>query len=227
MSNQYDAREAEPPVAAVSMPSQLHDSNSNHRRANLAKARAATQQRQRTKRTRGACGIAKVLGSVGLGSKLGASGAVLDALVPERLISDVADATDVPVQKEELQRRAKCMRPDGYDGQRLNTDRRFTPSAQPLLQPVAQPAPWVSASSAAGTRDWPAMVSHLASCVGIALERKPLILKSTFTDACIAELAKHFLNPREQRFVPDGRWVVETRQNGKFLTFTSFLVSFD
>ena len=59
------------------------------------------------------------------------------------------------------------------------------------------------------------------------VERKPLILKSTFTDACIAELAKHFLNPREQRFVPDGRWVVETRQNGKFLTFTSFLVSFD
>ena len=59
------------------------------------------------------------------------------------------------------------------------------------------------------------------------VERKPLILKSTFTAECMADLAKHHFDPPQQRFVPDGRWQVETRQNWKFLRFTRFLTSFD
>ena len=59
------------------------------------------------------------------------------------------------------------------------------------------------------------------------VERKPLILKSTFTPECLSERARHHFDPPAQRFVPDGRWVVDTHANGQRLVFRKCLVSFD
>ena len=59
------------------------------------------------------------------------------------------------------------------------------------------------------------------------VERRPLLLKSEFTPACMGQLATHGFNPPEQRFLPDGRWTCETRANGKFVKWTHFHSSFD
>ena len=59
------------------------------------------------------------------------------------------------------------------------------------------------------------------------VERKPPLRRSTFSEACLAQLARHLFSPVQQKFIPDGRWTVETRSNGQTLHFTAFLVSFD
>ena len=59
------------------------------------------------------------------------------------------------------------------------------------------------------------------------VERKPLILKTEFSRTCLGELSRHCFNPETQRFITDGRWIMETRENGERLLFKSSLVSFD
>ena len=69
--------------------------------------------------------------------------------------------------------------------------------------------------------------SKSSSAYKKGVERKPLLRKSKFSPQCVAQLAHHFFSPEKDGFIPDGRWTVETRQNGKFLYFTAFHVSFD
>jgi len=69
--------------------------------------------------------------------------------------------------------------------------------------------------------------SKSSSAYKKGVERKPLLRKSKFSPQCVAQLAHHLFSPEKDGFIPDGRWTVETRQNGKFLYFTAFHVSFD
>ena len=59
------------------------------------------------------------------------------------------------------------------------------------------------------------------------VERRPLINKSEFTEECLSDLARHHFDPPHQRFIPDGRWMCETFNNGARVKWTRFLVSFD
>ena len=59
------------------------------------------------------------------------------------------------------------------------------------------------------------------------VERRPLLRKSTFSDECLKTLQRFHFEPRNQGFLPDGRWVIETRGNGSAVHFTQFLMSFD
>ena len=58
--------------------------------------------------------------------------------------------------------------------------------------------------------------------------RYPLLRRCSFEPRCLAQLAKHSLgDPRKTCFIPDGRWITETHQNGKKLVFKEFILNMD
>ena len=59
------------------------------------------------------------------------------------------------------------------------------------------------------------------------VDRHPLLQRSDFTPQCLAKLKAKDFEPKKMGWLPDGRWVVETLDNGRKLKFTDFLVSFD
>ena len=62
----------------------------------------------------------------------------------------------------------------------------------------------------------------------LASNRYRLHRKAVFTTQCLASLARrHFQDPKKVKWVPDGRWIIETRANGTKLVFTDFVCSFD
>ena len=69
--------------------------------------------------------------------------------------------------------------------------------------------------------------THASTKYPIGVERKPLLLRSTFAPECERTLLRFHFEPKKQGFLPDGRWEVETRNNGKEIRFIHFLASFD
>ena len=63
---------------------------------------------------------------------------------------------------------------------------------------------------------------------GLVSNRYRLHQKAVFTAQCLASLMRHhFQDPKKVKWVPDGRWIIETRANGTKLIFTDFVCSFD
>ena len=62
---------------------------------------------------------------------------------------------------------------------------------------------------------------------GAASNRYLLLNWATFSESCMGELMRRGWEPHKQKWLPDARWIMETRDNGRQPLFLEMLVSFD
>ena len=51
--------------------------------------------------------------------------------------------------------------------------------------------------------------------------------RCSFRESCKQQIRDHFFESDPPTFLPDGRYVIESRSNGRYMTYLKFLVSFD